>query len=191
MKRWLLPAVLFLAAYAGRAGVLDRLDTGSRDRLSEIGDDNEVLVSFHHAGQAPDVAGHAAMARPLGETDGASLWALPKSVLVSMRTFDGLREVPVWGNADAIRRLAPDLRSDLLERFARDRATESIPMTAIFDGDDPRRRGVLVALGVRPRSVTGTVATLEADAEGALALLALPSLLQLEPRHAGEFLDRR
>ena len=191
MKRWLMSTVLLLVACAGGSGVLDRLDTGSRERLAEIGEDDEVLVSFHHERRAPDVARHAAAARPLGETDGASLWALPKSALVSMPVPDGLHTVRVWGDADAIRRLAPDLRNDLLERFARDRVAESIPLTATFDGDDPGRRDALVALGVQPRSVTGTVATLDADAERTLALLTLPSLLQLEPRRAGEFRERR
>jgi len=177
----LLPLLpLLLSACREERAALERLDDGSRRRLTALADDERVLVSLTAASAVAPEA-EEAVGRIIDRVGRSRLFDVPRAdVARSVTMHDG--HPVVWGASTLLGRLDPGLRREILRRFDAGDSSE-VAAIALFTVASPDLAGLLRGAGAEPGSITGTVATLTAPPDGLLDVLALPELKGLsKPR---------
>lgn len=187
LVRRLVPVALVAIAVAGCARPAGRmtafLDGASQARL-DAAVTPTILMSLKGLMPLESLPPLGEGGRVLGRAGTSVLLEVPRETLSRLADLDGVSHALVWGDANAAGRLDPGLRTRLLEAVdAPARATEPISMIATFRQDTGDLRERLEGLGAAPRTVAGTVVTLDAAPEAVFRILALPDLASLsKPR---------
>ena len=155
------------------------MDASSRARLQAVPDTARVLLSLR-VDPLPETPLSLEGGREVFRTANAVLVEVPRAGLSRLGSIAGVKQVAVWGGADAAGKLGPRLRRQLLEAWA-SASEEPLPMIASFA---PEHSGDLKAeveaVGAHPRTVAGSVVTLDAAPEAVFGLLQVPDLLRLQ-----------
>jgi hypothetical protein len=183
-----IPALLVLMAgvVVGLVGcrseepLADLLDEASQTRLEALSADANVLLSLQSEAPLEGALPLEEGGRRLGGTGNSVLLEVPRAALSQLADLEGLTSVVVWGGGEIVRRLDPFLRKELLARMdSPPKRDEPLSMIATFQEGADDYAQQLAALDVKPRSIVGNVATLDASPETAFKILALPSLVKL------------
>jgi hypothetical protein len=175
----MLTVVLALVALGGcRDSDLKRvLDDDSNRRLDAAPADATLLISLR-AGADPVFDDHLRLIERAGGT------LLVEASRESANSLGGLPDVThaaVWGAGDVLRKLDPALRGELLGSLdTADKDDATLPIIATFAAGATGVEAAIAGSGASLRSLTGTIATLDATPAAALRLLEWPQLVELE-----------
>lgn len=155
------------------------LDEASEARLSAARGER-ILVSLKGLMPLESLPPLGEGGRVVGRAGTSVLLEVPRAVLPQLGGIDGVSHATVWGDDAAVARLDPGLRTQLLEVLdAPARAGERLPMIATFREDTGNLRERLESAGAAPRTVAGSVVTLDADTDAVFRILAFPDVAGL------------
>lgn len=112
----------------------------------------------------------------LARSESSLLLEIPKTGVDALGKIPGLERASVWGSSAAVAKMDGRVKEALLAAWDRG-DTRPMPLLARFAEGTADIRGALEAQGVAPRTVAGTVVTLDADPDEMLRLIAIPELL--------------
>lgn len=152
------------------------LDEDSQRRLAAAPEEATLLVSLRSEAEPSFDEG----ARLVQRSGDLLLIEGRRSSLDRLAALPAVTHAAVWGTGDVLRKLDPSLRGDLLQACADDLAGTAQPMLATFSPEANDVAALVAARGATLRSLSGGVATLDADVAAAWRLLELPELIELE-----------
>ena len=171
-------AGLAVAALGCRAKdrVENHLDPPSAMRLAAVADGGRVVTACR-VNPLPERLSLKNVTE-LGRAGSSVLLELPKTEIETISGIQGLERTSVWGDAQVMAKLDNRLKQDLLAAWDKGQMTP-MPLLARFADGTPDLEQALTREGAAPRTVAGSVVTLDADPETILRLSTMPGLLTL------------
>ncbi len=156
-------------------------DEPSIQRLDLLPEDTDLLISLHSEtvlGELPDLGDEG---RELGRFGSAVLLEVKRSRVFDLLDISNLTEMVLWGDEQAITRLDPMLRNELLSSMALPYWREGrYDVIATFTLSDDEISSLLADTETTVGSVNAGVATFSAPAETLFDILAGSGLVQLK-----------
>ena len=182
------PLLLLLAFLVVFTGCKDDLPAefaglaaeSSLQRLAALPEDSALLLSLHSEGVLGKLPDLGAEGQDLGRFGPTKLILVSRNLVPDLAKVDGLTELVLWGDANAVTKMDPMLRLDLLNGMAaanwRDQQHSVI---GTFDQDVVNLGPSISEAGASVGSVTGSIITFTATSEVIFDILLRDDLSQL------------
>ena len=169
-------AAIALLGCRNKDRVENHLDPPSLIRLTSMQETGRAVVACRLT-PLPETL-PAKDAAELGRAGSSVLIEVPKSKLEAISGLSGLERASVWGESSVIAKMDGRLKQELLAAWDEGRQTPIGLMARFADGTSDLDHA-LSEQGATPRTVAGTVVTLDADPETILRIVEMPGLVTL------------